>query len=331
MTKPISADEFLPTLNYSDSTFGSGCLRFGKSLYIHYGIYPCKVRYVPFYEQLATQLTPLIKRQINRSFVNHFEFQFKIRYHSHEGPPYYKRYYYKKYGVSEPCVEVSECNIYGELFEFHKDGYAYGCVGVCPKRDSMYSCADVWFRWKSNLPDYEYIEPTDELELKAEDITFELCDAVPDEFLLRLYAKTSDEYDVTQWKRDMAEDYYYPKKRRKPKRVIPFEIMKTCKYPDVTFTLYFDEEITADLKDLVETEFINFQTEWDAANYEGIDDIILADDLDELYGEETIANMDKEGIVKVLVDFGSCNPNIIKKLVKWLERTDLNITRMTAE
>lgn len=333
METTIPASEFLPCYE-SDS---KNLLRFNRCISIDCGVYPCKVKYLPFYEQMAAQLTVLIKKKVEKPFLKHFTFYFKTKAFSREGPVRFENKYEKELDYATfkyvEVVKTYKTNLYrGDFLRLHKNGFSYGCFSVIGK-SSVYEVSDIWFRWKSNLPDYEYIEPDDELDLKPEDITFELCEQVPEEFALRFYAKTTAEYNCNAWINDLNEDCYYPKKRRskKNRNEFPFSVSDTCEYPDTTFTLYFNEEITDELKDKAVEEFNDFSQKWDENHYYGIHSIMLADDLGEFYDENAIAELDASRAVKILVDFGSCEPSIIEKLIKWLQTSFLNIARVKIE
>jgi len=169
------------------------------------------------------------------------------------------------------------------------------------------------------LTDYDYIEPDDELILRPEDITFEICKAVPEEYILRFYAKTAEEFDCNQWLTLINDKRNYPQKRSKKKNDFICEISEKCQYPDTSFTLFFGDKVTQEQQDAAIREFVSFQEEWDTTHLWGIHDIGIA--------EEDCA----DDAVKIIVDFGSSNYKIVKDLIKWLRTSDLPIRKVLIE
>lgn len=315
---------------------------FGFPLFVP--VWPLCVKYVSFFEQLSGQLTPIIKSFSKKDIYETFDFRPKERDVFCKGETYeynqnvlFKNMYFDsdytmRFHYEEKIVKFRDNRYYGEFYKMHKDGYAYGILSVELKKKPENS-SDIWIRWKSNLPDFEYIEPDDELDLKPEDITFEICEHVPEEFIFEVYSKKSDKFDCNEWKAFINKATDNPKKRKRRRRRNEFiyHIADDCEYPDTTFTICFDEEITDALKDKVTQEFIGFQEYWDSMHSFGIHDIMLADDLKEFYDENAIAELNATGAVKVLVDFGSCDPIIIENLIDWLETSELNIIKMLIE
>lgn len=305
MKKTIPKNQFLPQYE----VFEKENLKFGRSIAVSRGVHPFKIKYLPFFEQLAVQLTEQLKRYTNKNFEKYFDFTFRTKAHTRDGLPYINEYVCESSGK----VFLSKSTEYrGEFLKLHKDGYAYGSVTMS-NRCGFSGSADIWFRWISNIPDYEYIEPDNELELGPEDITFEICTTIPEEYIMRFYAKTAEEYDLNEWKKIINDGHYYPKKRSKNKNDFLYEISESCNFPDVMFLIDIKEPVTEDLCDKIMEEFISFQQEWDTTHFFGIHDMWLV---------EEISN---DNIIKVFVDFGSSNFKIIKSLINWLQKSNLKI------
>ncbi len=310
MVRPISHEEFLPVYEM----FEKDRLQFGKSIRIGRSVHPFKKKYLPFYEQMATQLTALLKQYTRRSFEKRFDFSFRARAYSRMGKPYIEQIIMQ--GINSEMVVLRKSTEYrGEFLKLHKDGYAYGNVTMYNKIGFSDS-AEIWLRWKSNVPGYEYIEPDDELDLKPGDITFEICSQIPEEYILRFFAKTAEEYDCNQWIAFLNDEHHYPKKRGK-KREFLCEIAEDCQYPDTSFTLFFNDKVTQELADKTIEAFVLFQEEWDTTHFWGIHDVGIAEE-----------KQDDENALKILVDFGSSNYKIVKALIKWLQYSNLDISRV---
>ena len=243
MGRQTSKNEFLPEYEIAEK----GRLQFGKSIAVNRGIHPFKRKYLPFYEQMATQLTALLKQHTRRSFVKYFDFVFRTNSHTRIGKPYIEQYIIQSLRGNQVFLRKST-EYRGEFYKLHKDGFAYGRVSMYNKIGLSYS-VDIWFRWKSNIPGYEYIEPDDELDLKFEDVTFEICTQVPKEYIWRFYAKPTEEYDCNEWLAVINDEHYYPKKRSKRKADFLCEIVENCQYPDTSFTLFLNSKVTPNIQD----------------------------------------------------------------------------------
>ena len=83
-----------------------------------------------------------------------------------------------------------------------------------------------------------------------------------------------------------------------------------------------NEKITKSICDDLMSELTSFQLEWDANHIYGIHYIGLQSQ-----------NNDKKNdyLIRINIDFGSCEDKIIKHLVKWLEKSNLNIKNIFIE
>ena len=309
MVRPISHKEFLPEYEM----YEKDKLQFENSIVVNRGVHPFKRKYLPFYEQMTTQLTALLKQYTHRNFVKYFDFSFRTRAYTRTGEPYMEELIIQGFNK----VFLRKSTVYrGEFHKLHKEGFAYGRVSMYNKIGLNYS-TDIWFRWKSNIPGYEYIEPDDELDLKSKDITFEICTQIPEEYILRFYAKSADEYDCNEWIAVINDEHHYPRKRNRKQVDFLCEISENCQYPDTTFTLFFNSKVTQSIQDDAISAFVSFQEEWDTTHFFGIHDIAIAED-----------QYDSENVIKILVDFGSSDYKIMKALIKWLRYSSLDINRI---
>ena len=306
MNNHFLQDEFLPEY----ATFEEEMLRFGKNIVINRAVFPFKTKYLSFFEQLTTQITFSLKKHTKKNFVKYFNFIFKVKGCRYEGEPFTVKQIIKS-PIKNYVLNVTYSEYRGEFLKLHKDGYAYGCISM-DNKVGLCDSVDIWFRWKSNVPNYAYIEPDDELELTSNDITFEICKEIPKEYIERFYVKNIEEYDCNRWEQVINDESNYPKKRRK-KNDFPFEISSNCGFPDVVFSIFMNQKVTKSLCDEVVSEFSSFQLEWDANHIYGIHNIELKNEQIDDY------------LVEVVVDFGSSDYKIIMHLIKWLQNSNLNI------
>ena len=169
-------------------------IRCGNGFKINPMLNPIKKTFIPFFKVLGKQIGQQICEITGVTSLRNVEFVFCVKNTNYIGDEY-------SYGMGHPSVgyiKITQCEHHGKLFKFHKDGYAYAKLDVGNKRELAGSF--MWIRWKSLLSTHEYIEADDELPLKSKDIQFEICTEVPDEFLLRLQAKTSEELQLDEWK-----------------------------------------------------------------------------------------------------------------------------------
>ena len=82
------------------------------------------------------------------------------------------------------------------------------------------------------------------------------------------------------------------------------------------------KKITKSICDDLMSELTSFQLEWDANHIYGIHDMGLQSQ-----------NNDKKNdyLIRINIDFGSCEDKIIKHLVKWLGKSNLNIKNIFIE
>lgn len=310
---PLSPEELLPCYENEQKNR----LKFGNSIAIYRPVFPFKLTYLPFFKQMALQLTELIKQSTGRDFVNYFTFSLLKEGPKRKVEPFKYPYVYEN--SDKVYLKDADC-CYGRLLKMHKDGYAYGDLTIENKIGFNYS-VDMWFRWKSNLPGYEYIEPEDELDLKAEDITFEICDKVPDDFVRHYFGKP-EKFDFNVWKELINDEECYPKKRSgKKKKNFPYEISESCAYPDVIFSVFLTEEVTESIQEEIVSELCSFQGEWDASHDTGIHFMDIMEEDEE----------DDNKVIKIAADFGDNDPEIIDSLIDCLRRSKLNIEKVVIQ
>ena len=322
--------------------------------------YPLKKTYMPFFDELSAQFCRVISKVIGKKYLSYYLFSFINHKELYTGDPYYTITLFSNRPMnSHPFVS----NHYkGKSLKLHHEGYAYNPIIVQALHYAAYSYSYeiMWIRWKSNIPGQSYIDPEDELDIKEGDFTLEICTEVPEavleqhihleqyverpfegrpipkqadipvkKYITNLLRSYSTIYtsvppdDCHAWIDFMKDENRRPKKRIKPEpkpsKTIPYEILPSCTYPDVIFSLYFPFEADAALEEKAEAVFGDFREEWDEKHDDGIHDVSNA--------KELVENNDKK-VVHLAVDFGNCNPRVIKSLVKWLEKSGLDIEKI---
>jgi hypothetical protein len=322
--------------------------------------YPLKKTYMPFFDELSAQYCRAVSKAIGKKYLSYYLFSFINHEELYTGDPYYTITLFSN-RLTKPHQFVS--NQYGgKSLKLHHEGYAYNPIMIqaihCVAY--LYSYEIMWIRWKSNIPGQSYIDPEDELDIKEGDLTLEICTEVPEavleqrihlehyverpyeeipisrpayisirEYIINRIQRRSKTYtsvppdDCHAWIDFMKDENRRPKKRIKPEpkpsKTIPYEILPSCTYPDVIFSLYFPFEADAALEEKAEAVFGDFREEWDEKHDDGIHDVSNA--------KELVENNDKK-VVHLAVDFGNCNPRVIKSLVKWLEKSGLDIEKI---
>ena len=286
---------------------------------------PALACWLPFFEQLVQQLKKHMRKQgvKNAAQYDHYILVESVEY---EGTPYEECYQdYLCPGAYTYIIKTAYRNKFLHLT--HGD-YAYGCFDFNPKHGGKY--CDIWVRWRSHLLEHEYIHPDDGLNLTKDDITFEICTALPDEILRQVNEKKVNAHqpvtdvDCNAWIAvTTAAQNEPPIKKPSGKPVkFPFEITSDCGYPDTTFTFRFTELITDDLYKALLLSMEVFQKYWELLHPDtSIHDIT---DGAALFGQKD------ENTIQMQVDFGNCDPKVIKELIKWLQKAGLPIESVMA-
>ena len=330
--EPIPTSEILSCNRDSENL-----LEFDECIKFCRGISPFRSNFLSFYRQMSMQLTSLLKQLTNKDFINQYKFILGYENITYTGKPYKQEYYSTKpaligfFSNGEPnyylmpTMTIDKTAYNGRYFKIHKDGYAYGKL-IVHTTIGDFDKTHCYIRWKSNLSDYEYIEPDDELDLNPDDITFELCEDVSVDIVDELfyeYDKVINGNTLENFIQFINDERHYPKKRNKKREKknndFPCEISESCEYPDVIFSLYFEQKKNNKLKKSVIDEFAAFQSHWESEHDYGIHTIIDADEID--------ISCDKDA-VNVFVDFGNCTPEIIEDVLDWLKHSKLKIKKM---
>lgn len=307
----ISKTEVLPEY----ATLDEELLRFGKNIVISRPVYPFKVEYLPFFQQLTSQITFLLKKECKKNFVKYFDFQFKTKSCVYEGLQYVIQCILKGPACSYIHERVST-EYRGMFYKLHKDGYAYGVITLNNKIGLESEKADIWIRWKSNVSGYEYIEPDDGLDLQENDINFELCSQIPDEFSIIIYKKCLDKIALNKWKLVLKNEKFYPLRRKKNKN-ISYEISAACMYPDIVALFYFKTKVTKEMEKATMSELLLFQEKWGASHIYGIHDMGIQK-----------SDFKERNTLSIWIDFGSSDYKIIYSLIKWFESSKLDIEKI---
>ena len=307
MQTPLPAELF-----YNDN---QNVIRFKKSINIDLGIAPIRITWLPFFDQMSQQLTRLIKKSVGKNFLRAFDYSLWHESGLHKGTPYMKSM------VNGINIEVDYyC---GCFIKRHINGFAYGKLSIIPIIGN--GKEDMWIRWKSNLADYQYIEPDDELNLRLEDITFEICTEIPENLAQEFYGNISDELNLSTWIELLNDETHYPQKP-KYKAVannFAFEISPDCDYPDVCFTIFLHDKPNCDLEGKIENAFWEFLGYYNVRHKDKIHDIINVKDMVEY---PSIIN--DENVIQLHVDFGNSSPQAIEKLVDWFRDYNFDIKKI---
>lgn len=306
MQEPLPAELF-----YHDDQM---IIRFKKSINIDLGIAPIRMAWLPFFDQMSQQLTQLIKKSVNKNFLRKYDYILWHEFGVYKGLPY------KKHALNGMDWTLDYYT--GRFIKKHIDGYAYGKLSILPIIGT--DQADMWIRWKSNLPGYEYIEPDDELNLTEQDITFEICTEIPENLAQRFYARSA-KIDCSKWIALLNDESHYPKKARCKSAAgnFCFEIAPDCNYPDTCFTIYLRNKCNDEIEKKIENAFLEFTEYYNIEHKNNIHDIINVKNIAD-YPDR----IDDEKIVQFHVDFGNCNPKVIESLVSWLRSYDFGIEKI---
>ena len=175
---------------------------FPKNMKMSLSVYPIKKQQLSFFAQAAKQISKQIIAETGIYSFKGYEFSFGGARRC-KGEKYLKPvkdFVFTKVSEKEYVCE-GEKTILKEFDEWLKpdyhmerDGYSYQRLHV----SDPFACV-IWIRWKSLCNPNEYIRPGTTQTLTEKDILFEICDSVPEEYLLKFYAKTAEEYNLYSW------------------------------------------------------------------------------------------------------------------------------------
>ncbi len=326
MQEPLPAELFLSSHAEFDK---SHHLFFKGSITLSRAVHPFRKTWLPFYRELSAQITKQIVAITAKKSLRRFDFIVAtVECVEYDGEPYVER---TESEIFPPSYRVST-EYRGRLVKLHKDGYAYGKLLVDDKT-CVRDPAELWIRWKSNLPDYEYIEPDDELDLTERDITFEICTEIldeiraeiPENLVMRFYESSAQQGDCNKWI-EMIK-YEIPRVKKKNRITaadeFPVDFAPDCDYPDTSFTIYLRNPCSDEQEKQIEAAFQEFMTDYNINHVNNIHDFMNLKEIADFPGR-----IDDEKVVQIGVDFGNCNPKVIEKLIKWLRCCGFGIEKI---
>ncbi len=315
---PIPSDAVLPFYNHRREYR----IKFKRGMtFIQSSPRPFKMEWVPFFETLSAQITAKIRKLVSRPFLSEFTFSFATANWLAIGPlyEYFDPFYYML--KQKMCIS----NRYEGKFAIDNVfPYSYGALIASTKRAySKLLDAVIWIKWRSNIPGKDFILPYDAIELKPDDVTFEICETLPENLVQKYRQKWENEIDLMKWISVLGDDEVYdPPKRFIPKKCpTPFdtEYGRLTDYPDTTFVFRFKKEPNNDAVSYLEKMLFYCGSDYN------IHDVMKVDVPDRFAGSE-----DEHRLVAFGVDFGgSSPPRALKSLVRKLQNYDLGIEKLT--
>lgn len=310
--KPLPAELFLPW---------DANLKFEAAFELVSPLRPCRKSYLPFFRELSYQISKQITEKTGKKPDKYLFMVLDIRFDintTYEDEPYIKTF-------SDYEVQFIEKWYEKNLIKLHYNGYSYAEVTLGCEKWNAKSPGHLWIRWKSLLPEYEYIDYDCELDLTEKDIAFEICTELPEYIRQKaesLYENPDNKVDCNSWIDSLKNGTYLPRRKKKlpknKKSMFEYELSPECAYPDVLYTLWFQTEITQALKDRVECAFAGFMELWNEKHEE--------DSIHDMANAEGIIEV-PENTICYAVDFGNADPKAIIELLKHLHNSDLGINR----
>ena len=284
--------------------------------FILYGIYPIKRICKSFYRELSIQITKQMEDIIGvKNLKNIIGLDFNTQFTTYEGEAYL--YYDVNYDV-----EKISTTHYGELRQLHNGGYSYNSIGLSSKATLG---AHFWIRWKSLLPEYEYIEPNLEIEVKSGEVKFEICKIVPQNIIIEAYnGNPPNSINFNAWIECIKQGLSLNKKFLANKTGLYFDYEISGGWPDVIMSIYHKETSTLGLSEKMQSILCVFMDEWnDKQEKKKSQKFIHNISLIDLDDESKESN-----IIQFHVDFANCNINIIKNLMIFINDNLLNIEKI---
>ena len=198
INEPLSEESFLPL---------GGYLAPQNAFQLLLPLCPCRKVYGSFFWQLCCQVSKIIEKKTGTKARKDLYMCINARFKSksiYDGGAYQtiKTVYgkrFEEYWYSDTMVKL------------HCDGYSYAEVGFVGRPHSRTLGGDLWIRWKSLRPEYEYIDYDSGLELTEKDISFEICTKLPDSIRKEAeghypYRSAIFQVDCNAWK-ETAENF----------------------------------------------------------------------------------------------------------------------------
>ena len=227
------------------------------------------------------------------------------------------------------CIKEDTSISFYNQFCIKDKGCSYSAISIQPLEtpDNFLEIISVIvIKWRSKSSEFEYIETSQEVDENL--IEFMLCDYAEEEAFCKYYFK----YDTgIQGCLDRLADCVSANKNNfqtasiKTDNYIDVYDLEAIEdldcYPDIVFKLNFDKIINENILKQTENVLSEFINKYNSKNKNKIHDAFCIDDLDSNYEESN-------NCLLFAVDFGNCNPEVIFKLVAFLENSNLKIHKI---
>lgn len=224
--------------------------------------------------------------------------------------------------------EVSICTQNWRFPIYNVEGYSYKCITL---QNKYAVCVKLWIRWKSLNPNIEYYAVSDYVTKK--DIIFEICEDVDVEIKKSLVLDQKYSWYKTFAYNNHCNDWIdfiknsIPKKKEKSSLLaidgIEYEI--SCGWPDVFMDVHLNKKATKKAAILITDSLGDFINTWNEQQ-EAKDSEQVIHYFAPIENEDDEYGSDKQ--LKFHIDFGSCEPEILKLTVKHLSTINVGIKRI---
>lgn len=209
------------------------------------------------------------------------------------------------------------------------NGFCYSFVTISPLEtpDGFLEIISlIVIKWRSKSSKFEYIEMNQEVDEDL--IEFMLCDYDEEEAFCKAYFK----YDIgVQGCLDRLVNYINNFKNDSQSDTIKIDnyidiyniesFGDLDSYPDIVFNLNFDKNIDESILKQTKNAFSEFIDKYNSKNKSKIHDAFCVTNLDSNYEESN-------NHLLFSVDFGNCNPKVLFELINFLEKSNLNISKI---
>ncbi len=204
----------------------------------------------------------------------------------------------------------------GKFWRINIDGYSYGFLFFYGRKYRIF------FRWKSYLPDVEYIEPDSGICLTENDIKFEICSELPKQvvsYYIDNCGLRAEDINCNKWQDVLQDEKYYPKPSKiilEEKEKVEVILNKPNDYPDVFFKLFFNETVTEKHLESAEEIFEKIKNMYNKSRSIEIHDVFMLGNF---------MNRCDEKSTIIGIDYGNCSMSALNKTIKYLEKYGGNI------
>ena len=225
--------------------------------------------------------------------------------------------------ISDCITENSFLALY-DNFPIKKDGFCYLelYTSFDMPKDYLNSLDRIAVKWKSNIPDVEYVEMSQEVSEK--DLSFYFCDIEEEKFVFSRREKWSFNYLVGGLAR--LTDFL-SKSKENPYKTEPYAdehfinilepdcLASLNSYPDITFKLCWDYKLNnariVDIKKHI-SDFVKTYNRKHSNKIHYFD----------------VPSINDQKYLIVAFDFGLCQPNVIMDFVKYINNANPDISQI---